>query len=309
MERSSTKAQRPVVVGVDPAPESLAAARYAIDLASRRGLGLILAHAYPLPDLDTVAMAEQLELARTHAREFLGRVRAQLPVPDGLEVQTVLEADGPALLLERLAERASLVVLGQDHLTWGERLLHGAVADRVARRAPCPVVVVPGNWHPRAAGHPHPVVVALERDHPVETLLGTAFDEAGRRHTTVFALQAAPYGSTAAELAEQRRRLADELAAWHGRSHGAAAHAEVVPGDPDAALLRWSRSASLLVVGRPQRAGWGAWTVSVAHAVLRHAHCPLMVVPAGRGAVPDPEPSAQPAEPVNRPTSVLPPAG
>ena len=53
----------------------------------------------------------------------------------------------------------------------------------------------------------------------------------------------------------------------------------IVSGDPDAQLLRWSRSAAVLVVGHPHQPRWGSWTRSVARSVMRQTHCPLIVAP------------------------------
>ena len=46
---SDQSGQRMVAAGVDGSPESVAAARYAVQAASDRGLDLLLVHAYELP--------------------------------------------------------------------------------------------------------------------------------------------------------------------------------------------------------------------------------------------------------------------
>jgi nucleotide-binding universal stress UspA family protein len=53
----------------------------------------------------------------------------------------------------------------------------------------------------------------------------------------------------------------------------------LVTGDPDAELVRWSRSAAVLVVGRPHESGWGSWMRWVARDVMRQTHCPLIIAP------------------------------
>jgi nucleotide-binding universal stress UspA family protein len=69
------------------------------------------------------------------------------------------------------------------------------------------------------------------------------------------------------------------LANWEQDHSDVAVCTAVVSGDRDAQLLRWSRSAAVLVVGHPHRRGWGDWTRSVARSVMRQTHCPLIVAP------------------------------
>ena len=61
--------------------------------------------------------------------------------------------------------------------------------------------------------------------------------------------------------------------------HRLAISTTIVTGDPDAQLIRRSKTAAVLVVGRPHEHRWGSWTRSVARTVMRQTHCPLIVAP------------------------------
>jgi nucleotide-binding universal stress UspA family protein len=69
------------------------------------------------------------------------------------------------------------------------------------------------------------------------------------------------------------------LAQWKDDHPDVAISTAIVTGDPDAQLIRWSRSASVLVVGRPHQRRWGSWPLSVASSVMRQTRCPLIVAP------------------------------
>ena len=128
-------------------------------------------------------------------------------------------------------------------------------------------------------------MVALDGNTKAQVALRTAFEEAQLLGTGLLARHASPYGSPASEIAAQDANLTDLLAGWKQDFPGTSVRSLVVSGDPDANLLKWSRSAAVLVLERPHRRICGSWAHSVAGAVLKQTHCPLIVVPRepGRG--------------------------
>jgi nucleotide-binding universal stress UspA family protein len=74
------------------------------------------------------------------ARAYLDR----LAIPQGIPVERRLaEGDPPAEILHVAADSgADLIVMGTHGRTGLERLLMGSVAERVVRKAPCPVLTV-----------------------------------------------------------------------------------------------------------------------------------------------------------------------
>ena len=54
----------------------------------------------------------------------------------------------------------------------------------------------------------------------------------------------------------------------------------VVSGDPDVQLVRWSRSAAVLVVGRPHQSGWSSWVLfDRSQCDESGTCCPLIIAP------------------------------
>jgi nucleotide-binding universal stress UspA family protein len=140
-----------VVVGVDGSAAGVAALRWALAEAAARGARVVAVHAWepvsyaPVPGAfpydDTAAVS-------AGARRFLDQsVDAALrdPATAGVTVERTVAPGGPATALLDAAEGAALVVVGRRGVGGFGRLLLGSVADHVARHAPCPVVVVPGD--------------------------------------------------------------------------------------------------------------------------------------------------------------------
>ena len=271
----------PILVGVDGSPEARAAAAYAAQRAAgTSGGALLLAHAYWTPSnpLDVAGTGMIGQLQRT-AKELVDGLAAELRQTCSVPVETVVEAAKPVPFLGRLAGGASTVVVGQDAATLFDRVTFGSVAGHLAATAPCPVVIVPAAWHPSSlAEHP---VVALIGDHPVQATLSTAIAEAEQIGTSVLALHVVPKAAPPAEVERQQRDLAVLVAAAHPAEHGVTVETRIVAGHPDDLLVQESVSAAAVVVGRPHRHGVTDWMRSVAHAVMKRTHCPLIIVPAG----------------------------
>ncbi|GAA2109138.1 universal stress protein [Microlunatus panaciterrae] len=269
-----------IVVGVDDSTEALTAARYAVHEAELRKTDLELMHAYQVPEVvEPISEDYRTRVMRGPAVEVMRQVMEQLVIPPGVTVQSSLHMTEPVIMLVEASDRAQLIVLGQHHITLGERLLEGSVASPVAARANCPVVIVPRVWDPEPEKY-GPVVVALDGDTPAETALSYAFDEAEARGSQLVALHAVPLGTMPGELSLQRLNIEEVLAGWKQDHPDIRVKTFLTTGDPDLSIIEASRQAAVLIVGRPHRDTFGAWTRSVARSVLKETHCPLVVVPA-----------------------------
>jgi nucleotide-binding universal stress UspA family protein len=269
-----------VAVGIDDSPQALAAARYAVRAADFRGLDVLMIHAYELPPLDVPTEQAILDACDQSARKLMADVAAQLIVPGRMRIETVVQPDSPVVLLDRISRTVPLLVVGQDHLGWGDRLRFGAVAAHVGQKAHCPVVVVPGGWQAPQTSERHPVVVALDEDTPADAVLSIAFQEAEYLHTGVVVLHASPYRSgRPSEAAAEEASLTEQVAGWKEDHPDVSVQALVVSGDADANLIKWSHLAAVLVLGRRKRHGWSHWTHAVLRAVVKQTHSPLIVVP------------------------------
>ena len=107
-----------------------------------------------------------------------------------------------------------MLVLGRDHVSWGERLLGGAVTSQVVNHIACPLVVVPGRWRPRHAWPLLPVIVALDSETNPEPALRLAFDEARLRAARLIVLHAEKMSASARDVAAAQFDLGIVLANW-----------------------------------------------------------------------------------------------
>ncbi|HEX3198608.1 MAG TPA: universal stress protein [Propionibacteriaceae bacterium] len=269
-----------VVAGVDGSAESLAAARYAEAAAEMRGCDVALVHAFPPPPPSTAReTVAAMSSSRTAAEKLLATVAGQLAVSSRVHVRTLVEPGDATAVLENAARRSEMLVLGRDDVSWGERVLRGAVTSQVAQRVACPLVVVPRGWHTGHVGKPQPVVVAMDVETSAESALSVAYREAQLRQNRLVVLHAEPIGTSARDVAAAGVDLAVLVANWKQDHPEVTVSTTLVTGDPDAELVRWSRSAAVLVVGRPHESGWGSWMRWVARDVMRQTHCPLIIAP------------------------------
>jgi nucleotide-binding universal stress UspA family protein len=268
---------RLVVAGVDASAEGLAAAHYAVRAAELRGGEAVLVNAFRPPSAR--AGDREAAEAKNAAEKLLGAVAAQLIVPPQLQVSLRAEPGDAVAVLQESARNAAMLVLGRDHVSWGERLLMGAVTSQIVNQIACPLVVVPSGWRTRHAVPRLPVIIALDGETAPEPALELAFTEARLRDARLIVLHAQPMGVSARDAAAAGQDLGVVLADWEQSHPDVAISTEIVSGDADVQLVRWSRSAAVLVVGHPHRRTWGSWTRSVARSVTRRTHCPLIVAP------------------------------
>ncbi len=137
-----------VVVGIDDSDGARAALAWAARHAASTGWRLRVVHAYELNlawiDDYNAAIPQWEERARDVAQETLSRVAND--VLDGSQLDAVqLEAieGSPDQVLHDEARDAALLVVGSRGRGGFAGLLLGSVSQRLAQRAPCPVVIVP----------------------------------------------------------------------------------------------------------------------------------------------------------------------
>jgi nucleotide-binding universal stress UspA family protein len=135
---------------IDFSDASRAAMEVAADLARRTGAELVLLHAYPIPgytfpDGSVVAspkmMQDLADQAERHLEEWRGEAVRLVGAPRVSAEKAVGE---PAAEIVSYARSAGmdLVVVGTHGRTGLEHALMGSVAERVVRRAHCPVLTV-----------------------------------------------------------------------------------------------------------------------------------------------------------------------
>ncbi|MGC3997778.1 MAG: universal stress protein [Anaeromyxobacter sp.] len=139
---------------IDFSDASRAAMEVAADLARRFDADLVLLHAYPIPgytfpDGSVVASPRMLQELADQATRHVGEWRedaAKLGAPRVTAATAVGEPAGE--IIAHAAENGvDLLVLGTHGRSGLEHALMGSIAERVVRKARCPVLTV----HPAPA--------------------------------------------------------------------------------------------------------------------------------------------------------------
>jgi nucleotide-binding universal stress UspA family protein len=271
-----------ILVGVDEAPESQIALRWAVQAAAARGTAVRVVRAY----LDQVAQwpaigaegyipPSQAGVQLTALDADVEFVRDRL----GYENCSGWLANLPAanaILAE--APQAELVVLGSKVNSKLGAAVLGSVATAVTAKSPSPVVVVRGT---SAEG---PVLVGRDGSADSDAALLFGFEEAARSGSklqVVYCWQTQGHNEASIDKVEEllREWLAESLAPYRDKYPEVSLRADVVAGRPAAVLTERSSSCSLVVVGSRGRGGVaGLLLGSVSQNLLHHAHCPVAVV-------------------------------
>jgi nucleotide-binding universal stress UspA family protein len=134
---------------IDFSDASRAAMDVAADLARRTGAELVLLHAYPIPgytfpDGSVVASPKMMQDLADQAERHLEEWRQDATRVAGGRVTTEKAIGEPAAEIVSFAKSSGvdLVVVGTHGRTGLEHALMGSVAERVVRRAHCPVLTV-----------------------------------------------------------------------------------------------------------------------------------------------------------------------
>ena len=245
-----------------------------------------------------VVGASQLAERRTAVTRFVAAAAGEQPVE-------IIVRDGmdPKAEIVKEAAGASLIVMGTHGLSGLDHALLGSVTEKVLRKAPCPVLVVPPHATD-AGGAPSPVFkrIVCAIDFSASSLLALNYalalaQEADARLTlmhavefplavrdVVFPTDANVDQQHAAAEAEYLRRLR-ALVPQQARTY-CTVSTRVDEGKPAREIqhVAAAEDADLIVMGIHGR---GALDLMVfgsnTHAVIRQARCPVLIVPATNG--------------------------
>ena len=283
---------KPIVAATDGSEESLRAVGWAAREAVLRGAPLrIISAASLLPRMiggghamagyDTVAdtIRKQRDQALATAAE-----RAAKEAP-GLLVDTDPVEGSPAGAVTEAGSGAQMLVVGSRGNGAFAAMILGSVSRYAATHAACPVVVVR-----EAPESPRRLVGIGIGDLENDASLAFAFEEAALRKASLIAIHSwhlpdsdiSRAGSIFTEPeryvveTETAKRLEQMLDKWRAKYPDVEAGQEVVHGHPGRALTGLSARADLVVLGRRSVHHGPA---SVMHAVLNHAHGPVVTVP------------------------------
>jgi nucleotide-binding universal stress UspA family protein len=291
-------ASKPIVAGTDGSEESLRAVDWAAREAVLRGAPLRIVAAAAAPprmlsragggpgpgEYETVSdiLLEHRDQALAAAAE-----RAAKTAP-GLLIDTDHLAGMPAEALTESGSGAQMLVVGSRGAGAFTAMLLGSVSRYAASHASCPVVVI----RDETAAHGLVGVGVGDLEHSADAI-AFAFEEASLRKASLVAIHAwhtpqteisragqafTPPGSQVV-AGEADRHLASVLDDCRAKYPDVPVSHEVVHGHPGRALIGLSARADLVVIGRHTRHPGLQGPGSVRHAVLNHAHGPVVIVP------------------------------
>ncbi|MDN3029178.1 universal stress protein [Streptomyces sp. S.PB5] len=291
---------RPVTVGLDGSPESIAAAHWAAREASLLAAPLHLVHAGDQPPHAYVPFAGEAvpPPGADRSAHLLREVETALGRDHPrLRITSQRLAGRPATALVAAARESELLVLGSRGLGRAAGYLLGSVASAVVARTPRPVVLVRAGTEtadghrPDSPGTPfgaaalRDVVLGLElHDLPAHTLLAFAFEAAARHSVPLRVVHGWKPEPRAGAGGEPEVRTEETVAAmlrpWRDKFPGVEVTDEAAIGSAGAHLVDSSRDASLVVVGRRNRPGpLGPHIGPVTQQVLQGSEAPVVVVP------------------------------
>ena len=277
---------------------------YAAALARWYGAQLTVLHVVPSFDpmpLRSASLDGAIQLIYPASREeVMGELRRVVESTGAAAAAPVLavEAGDPFRIIVGKAREtaANLVVMGTHGRGGFERFLVGSVAEKVLRRAPCPVLTVPPHMPLSRAGDVRLTNILCPMDFSPSALqaFGFAIDLARQGsgsvtllHVVEWLTEEEPRAEAHFNVPEYRQHL---IADAHERVHALVAEEAsrptavqhvVLPGRPHRAILHVAEkiAADLIVMGAQGRGGVGlALFGSTAQQVVRTAECPVLTV-------------------------------
>ena len=288
-------AGKPIVVGTDGSRESRHAVEWAAREAVLRDAPLrIVSAASMLPKMagshgtseyETVTdvLRDERDAALASAASVAG---ATAP---GLLIDSDQLTGAPALAVTEAGNGAAMLVVGSRGVGAFTAMLLGSVSRYAALHASCPVVVIPDEtWAPHKL-----IGVGVADPEGSSAALEFAFEEAARRQAGVLAVHSwhtpqfdvsraghAPAGPAADVLAAAAAQNLDALlGTWREKYPDVQVSHDVVHGHPGRTLVGVSARADMVVIGRRSTHATQHGPGTVTHAVLNHAHGPVVTVP------------------------------
>jgi len=209
------------------------------------------------------------------AADYLSPIAADLAAR-GMAVEARTVVGDPAERIVEAAAAVDLIAMTSRGRGAGGQLLFGSVADRVARHAPAPTLIVRAGDDvalPAADGR---IVVPLDGSPVADRAirLARALGQSQGRPLHLVGVVAEAADADAGALAAHLDAIAARLAA-----DGVAAAVELRRGDPAAELLALTRGGDLIVMTTHGGSGGQRWRVGhVAERMLRRSPAPVVLV-------------------------------
>ena len=299
-----------ILLATDGSKEAELATQTAVDLAQKTGSELHVVHVfgitpwYPVypegTDFDETALEDPLvevdlqRISEQQARELLDKEVEKVRSVGGTVARAHLREGGAPQEIVGLAEEigAGLVVMGSRGEGGIRRALTGSVSDSVVRHAHCPVLVVRDGE--REETHlPGRILLALDGSkeaHAASRMAAELADRTGSELHVVHVGEVTPvyhpemrgYRVRFEELREEARRRLQEQVEDVIKATGttvADAHLRMGRPDEEIVVLGEDIGARVLIAGSRGLGGIRrALMGSTSASIVRHAHCPVLVV-------------------------------
>jgi nucleotide-binding universal stress UspA family protein len=271
-----------ILLASDGSRDAELAARSALNLIKTTGSELHVVSVFPGPayvhpyyETHFPQAAEQLRHeAREDRRQILDERVEQIREAGGSVAQTHIREGQTAAEILTLADEleVGLIAIGSRGLGGVRRMLMGTVSDSVARHAHCPVMVV----RAQAVDFPTKILVATDRSREAELAATTAADLAKSTNAELHIVHV----GFEQKRDEAQKELEEEVD-MIGESGAKEIQAHLEFGRPDTAIIVLAEElgAGLIVMGSRGLGGIRrALLGSISDSVVRHAHCPVLVV-------------------------------
>jgi nucleotide-binding universal stress UspA family protein len=195
-----------IVAGIDGSNAAINAARWAAREAVSRDVALRLIHAIPERQADAPAGDERLDIEYGETA-----LRAACRALHGLDVPVKVETDlvhgSPARVLIGESRNAAMLCIGSVGIGRVARRVLGSTADKVARRAHCPVAVIRSGREDAdsAAGS---IAVVVDESPGNDAVLASGFREARLRKAPILAMGVWRWGVGEIPYRQLNHRLA-----------------------------------------------------------------------------------------------------
>jgi nucleotide-binding universal stress UspA family protein len=139
-----------ILVPTDFSPSSEPAQEFAVELARSTGASITLVHVYnptpyEIPEGMPISGIVNVDGVIAEFRKLLEAAKQRALQAGAARVDTLLAQGTAYAEIVRIAEQQGygMIVIGTHGRTGFAHMLLGSVAEKVVRRAPCPVITVP----------------------------------------------------------------------------------------------------------------------------------------------------------------------
>jgi nucleotide-binding universal stress UspA family protein len=278
-----------IVVATDLEGQAEAALEYARKLATFYGARIVLAHG--LDPMEYAAVDAVPGTVLNHmtkaARKVLDELAGEL-LREGIHSHSEVRQGAVAEWLVDVARQydAGLIVIGTKGMEGAGPVVVGAIAERLVRLAPCPVLAVAADWNagPHRPTPGGPVLLAVERDDAASAAAATAASLAKTFDRPLLALHVRTAAEKAAGL-NPCTVMEDQGIRFEGKIQ---VRCLVKHGDPaDAVAEAIAENHPCILVAGVKRASGTPGPHGTAFALLSASRVPVLCVPpvaAGTGA-------------------------